>query len=252
LFPELDDIIGALQPDKFHLSMSTNGVLLNKKMARHLKEAGLDRVKISLDSIDPALHEQNRNKKGIYNKAYDALFNAKEAGLSVVLQTVLTRQNARTEATEKLAEFANDNGFALDVLIVRAVGRLEGRHELLCTPEDIEYINNLHKKYPLVFRDTFPSYGINRGCNTVRNLLRITQFGDVLPCVYIFISIGNIFEEPLKDIIARGLSIKYFHDYSPICLSGENREFIENYMSRFYGKPLPISYKEAFENHDYI
>ena len=252
MFPELDDIIRALQPDKFHLTMSTNGVLLDKNRAKHLKETGLDKVKISLDSIDPFLHEENRDKKGVYSKAYESLFNAKEAGLSVVIQTVITKQNARSEETVRLAKFAYENGFAVDALLVKAIGRLEGHHECLCTPEDVAFIDNLHKEYPSVFRDIIPSYGIDRGCNTVRNILHVTKYGDVLPCVFIHISIGNIFEEPLKDIINRGLSIKHFHDYSPICLSGEDRNFIEKYMSKFYGKPLPISYKEAFEDSDYI
>jgi MoaA/NifB/PqqE/SkfB family radical SAM enzyme len=252
MFPELDDIIIALQPDKFHLSMSTNGILLDKEKARHLKKAGLDKVKISLDSIDPFLHEENRNKKGVFNKAYESLFNAKEAGMSVVIQTVLTKQNARTEATVRLAEFAAKNGFAVDVMLVKAIGRLEGPHEFLCAPEDVEFIDNLHKEYPSVYRDIIPSYGMDRGCGTVRNTLHITKYGDVLPCVFIHISIGNIFEEPLKDIIDRGLRIKHFHDYSPICLAGEDRNFIEKYMNKFYGKPLPISYKEAFEDYDYV
>ena len=252
MFPDLDDIIQALQPDKFHLSMSTNGVLLDKDKAKHLKNAGLDKVKISLDSIDPFLHEENRKKKGAYAKAYEALFNAKEAGLSVVIQTVITKENARSDATVRLAQFAGENGFAVDALLVKAIGRLEGCHDLLCTPDDVKFIDNLHKEYPSFYRDIIPSYGMDRGCGTVRNTLHITKYGDVLPCVFIHISLGNIFEEPLKDIIDRGLSIKHFHDYSPICLSGEDRGFIEKYMSKFYGKPLPISYKEAFEDSDYI
>ena len=72
------------------------------------------------------------------------------------------------------------------------------------------------------------------------------------PCVFIHISIGNIFEEPLKDIIERGLRIKWFNEYQPLCLSGEHRNFIKKYMSEFYGKPLPISYKEAFTAEDFV
>ena len=32
--------------------MSTNGLLLNRDMAHHLKAIGVDKVKISVDSID--------------------------------------------------------------------------------------------------------------------------------------------------------------------------------------------------------
>jgi len=73
-----------------------------------------------------------------------------------------------------------------------------------------------------------------------------------LPCVFIHISIGNIFEESLADIIKRGQSIKYFKRFNRLCLSGEDREFIQNYMAKFYGKPLPLHWIEAFGKDDFV
>jgi hypothetical protein len=72
-----------------------------------------------------------------------------------------------------------------------------------------------------------------------------------LPCVYIHIAIGNIFDESLADIIARGLSIKHFKAYNAKCLSGEDRGFIDKYMTKFYGKPLPVLYSEVFTKDDF-
>jgi MoaA/NifB/PqqE/SkfB family radical SAM enzyme len=92
---------------------------------------------------------------------------------------------------------------------------------------------------------------MNKGCGAVTACLHITQYGDVLPCVYIHIGIGNIFEESLKDIMNRGMSIKHFRDYNPKCLSGEDRSFIGNYMTKFYGKKLPVPYTEIFNKDDF-
>ena len=253
LFDDLDEVIKAINPQKFHISISTNGYYLTLEKARHLKEIGVDKVKISLDSIDKDVYEQTRLNTESYDKAIQALFNAKEAGLQAVVQTVISHQNCRTPATEKLAMFCEKNGFNMDIMVAKAIGRWEGKEDVLIDTEDAKYLEELHEKYPMVHRDTFPTYGQKDGtCGTVKKLLFITKYGDALPCGFIHISIGNIFEESLKDIIERGASIKFFANRTPVCLSGENRYFIKNYMSKFYGKPIPISYKDAFNEDDYI
>lgn len=252
LYRDLDDIIAALNPAKFHLSMSTNGHLLTLKKAAHLKSLGLDKVKISLDNFDEKLHNENRNAPGAYKKAMDAFFAAKEAGLDVIIQHVVTHQTAQSENTVKLADFAQNNGFNLDIIIAKALGEWEGYHDVLINEEDASFLCELHKKYPVARRDVTPSYGIDRGCGAVNSNLHITKYGDVLPCGYIHISIGNIFTESLKDILDRGLSIKHFKNYNPKCLSGEDRCFIDKYMTKFYGKPLPIHWSEAFTDEDFV
>lgn len=251
IFNDLDDVIKALQPDRFHLAMSTNGHFLTLERAKHLKALGLDKVKISLDHFDENQHNANRKSSGAYRKAIDAMSNAKEAGLSVVIQTVVTHQNCQSGQLVDMARFAQDNGFTVDVLIARATGAWEGRHDVLITEDDAEYLREAHKQYPVLHRDTFPSYGMDKGCGCVDSTLHITPYGDVLPCVYVHISIGNIFDESLADIIKRGQSIKCFNKHSKLCLSGEDRDFINKYMSKFYGKPLPLHWSEAFDKDDF-
>ncbi len=251
LFKELDDIIAALQPEKFHLSMSSNGHFLTKEKAEHLRKIGLDKIRISIDSIDELLHDKNRCSKGAYQKAIDSIFIAKEAGLDVMIQHVATRENAQTQSAIDLAEFAQKHDLIADYAIVKAIGSYEGRLDVLINEDDANFIKELNEKYPSVRRDVFPAYGMDKGCGSVNCSLHLTKYGDILPCAYIHISIGNIFEEPLKDIVERGMKIKHFKNYNPKCLSGEDRCFISNYMSKFYGKPLPISWKEAFTEEDF-
>jgi MoaA/NifB/PqqE/SkfB family radical SAM enzyme len=206
-------------------------------------------VKISLDEF----HDDNGQSDGAYQqKAIDAMLNAKEAGLSVVIQTIVTRQNCQTDRLIQMAKFAQDNWFTVDVLIARATGAWEGKHEVLINEEDAEFLKKAHVQYPVLHRDTFLSYGMDKGCGCVKSTLHITQYGDVLPCVFIHIALGNIFEESLADIIKRGQSIKHFKKYSRLCLSGEDRNFIDKYMAKFYGKPLPIHWSEAFGEEDFI
>jgi len=249
IFKDLDEIIAALQPDKFHLTMSTNGHFMTPEMALHLKSIGLDKVKISLDDFH---NENDRSKKEeAHQKAKQAMLNAKTAGLSVVVQTVITHQNCQSHQTVEYAKFAQENDFAFDVLIARATGAWEGNHAVLVTEEDADFLWKLHEQYPVLHRDTFPSYGMNKGCNSVKASLHLTQYGDILPCAWIHISIGNIFKENLSDIIKRGMSIKHFRNYNSKCLSGEDRNFIQNYMTKFYGKPIPIHWSKAFGDDDF-
>jgi MoaA/NifB/PqqE/SkfB family radical SAM enzyme len=252
LFPDLDDVIAALQPDRFHLAMSTNGHFMTPTMARHLKAIGLDKVKISLDDFDEAEHDANRKDAGAYKKAMDALFNARDAGLSVVIQTVVTHQNCRSPRLEEMARFAEREGFTVDILVARATGAWEGRHDVLIDREDAEFLREAHEEHPVLHRDTFPSYGMDKGCGCVDSTLHITQYGDVLPCVYVHISLGSIFEESLADLLARGQSIRCFSEHNSLCLSGEDRDFIEKYMTRFYGQPLPIHWSDAFCGDDFV
>ena len=179
--------------------------------------------------------------------------NAKEAGLQPVAQTVISHQNCISEDTEKMAAFCQENGYNLDVMLAKAIGRWEGKEEILIDGNDMNHLIKLHEKYPVLHLDTFPTYDEKVGtCGAVKKILEITKYGDVMPCVFMHIAIGNVFDDSLKDIIDRGLSIKYFHDSSPVCLSGVDRNFIKKYMTGFYGKPLPVSYKEIFTEEDYI
>ncbi|PIU58424.1 MAG: radical SAM protein, partial [Deltaproteobacteria bacterium CG07_land_8_20_14_0_80_38_7] len=58
---------------------------------------------------------------------------------------------------------------------------------------------------------------------------------------------------PLKDIIERGMRIKYFGKYVGTCLIAEDRKFINDYVvKKIYGKPLPVPYTEVFKDDDLI
>ena len=89
------------------------------------------------------------------------------------------------------------------------------------------------------------------GCNTI-NRLYITPHGDVLPCPYIHIKIGNIHEQSLKEISNEGFKIKYFRDNSQKYLAGEDFDFIRKYMAK-EGTTIfdPADPKTLFEEKDF-
>ncbi|MFH2144905.1 MAG: radical SAM protein [Candidatus Omnitrophota bacterium] len=71
--PWLFDIVHYCYNLGFKTNIATNGFLIDERMARKMSEAGLDYINISLDSLNPQIHDQLRGKKGVYQKAMEAI-----------------------------------------------------------------------------------------------------------------------------------------------------------------------------------
>jgi len=253
VFPDFDEIIAAIDPQKFYITSDTNGWLLNDKKARHLKSIGVDKIQLSFDSLEVKGHDDFRRKPGSHTKCLIAIDAALNAGLNIIIQTVVTKQRIRSEEFINFLEFLNGKGVGVFVTYAKPVGAWEGNYDVLINKDDMDYLRGLEKKYN-VFTHLTPSYGLNLGCIAVKRMVSITKYGDVMPCPYIHVSLGNFFKEPLKDIIERGMKIKYFGKYVDTCLIAEDRNFIENYeIKKIYGRSLPVPYYEVFTNdEDYI
>ncbi len=92
------------------LSMTTNGILL-KEFALELKSAGLNRVNVSLDTLD-----QNRyceiTRTGDIQKVFDGLEAAKKAGFSPIKINCVLLGEPNGEIKE-LKQFCAENNFDL-------------------------------------------------------------------------------------------------------------------------------------------
>ena len=251
IFSDFDDIVKAIDPSKFYITSDTNGWLLDEKRARHLKEIGVDKIQLSLDSLSENEHDDFRRVKGAYQRALKAIEAAQKVGLNIIVQTVATKQRAKSDEFVKFIKFLNKKNVPVFVTLAKPVGSWEGNFEALCDEKDLDYIRELEKKYN-VFTHLTPGYGLDLGCLAVKRMISITKYGDVMPCPYLYVSIGNFFKEPLKDIIERGLNIKWFGKHVNTCLVAVNRHFIKNYLAKTYGKPLPIPYSEMFSKDDFI
>ena len=252
VFPDFDKIVEAVDPQKFYITSDTNGWFLDAKKAKHLKNIGLDKIQLSLDSLSAAEHDDFRRKPGSHARALKAIDASLEAGLNTILATVVTKQRVRSEEFIEFLEFAKKKNVAVFVTYAKPVGAWEGNFDVLVTKSDMEYLKGLEKKYN-VFTHLTPSYGLDLGCIAVKRMVSITKYGDIMPCPYIHVSLGNFFEEPLKDIIARGMKIKFFGKHVDTCLIAEDREFINEYEDKkIYGKPLPVPYLEVFGEEDFI
>ncbi|MFH1362089.1 MAG: radical SAM protein [bacterium] len=252
VFPDFDEIIKAIDPQKFYITSDTNGWNLDEARAKHLKSIGVDKVQLSFDSLTEAEHDAFRVKKGSHERCLKAIDAAQTAGLNIIVQTVVWKERVRSQEFIDFLEFLNGKGVPVFITYAKPVGAWEGKFDSLIDRSDMDYIRGLEKKYN-VFTHLTPSYGLDLGCIGVKRMVSITKYGDVMPCPYIHVSLGNFFTEPLKDIIERGLNIRHFGQYCDTCWIAEDRDFIENYVAgRVYGKPLPVPYQEVFKKEDFI
>jgi len=250
-FPDFDDLVQAIDPQKFYITSDTNGWFLDGKRARHLKKIGVDKIQLSLDSLLAEEHDKFRNKSKSHNRALRAIDAAQEAELNIIIQTVVSKERVRSKEFIDFVEFLNGKNIGVFVTYAKPVGSWEGKFDVLVDRDDMNYVRQLENKYN-VFTHLTPSYGHELGCIAVKRMVSITKYGDVMPCPYIHVSLGNFFEEPLRKIIDRGLKIKYFGKYVDTCLVAEDRDFINEYITKTFYKPLPIPWKEFFKEDDFI
>ncbi|MBF0558421.1 MAG: radical SAM protein, partial [Nitrospirae bacterium] len=110
VFPDFDEIVKAIDPQKFYITSDTNGWFLDDERARHIKSLGVDKIQLSLDSLSASEHDSFRRKEGSHERCLRAIDAAKNAGLNILVQTVVTKQRVRSQEFVEFLEFLNGKG----------------------------------------------------------------------------------------------------------------------------------------------
>ncbi len=105
------------------LAMTTNGTLLSR-FARPLKDAGLHRINVSLDSVDPERY-QEITRLGRVEDVLAGIAAAREAGLSPVKLNCVIRQSPDEPDAVGVAAYARQEG--LEVRFIREMDLATGR-----------------------------------------------------------------------------------------------------------------------------
>ncbi|MDH5770386.1 MAG: GTP 3',8-cyclase MoaA, partial [Candidatus Bathyarchaeota archaeon] len=95
------------------LSITTNGIYL-KGLAKDLKAAGLNRVNVSLPTLDPDIYSSLMG--GDLQDAIEGVKAAVEAGLHPVKLNMLVLKNVNDSEIEKLIQFAAQTGTILQLI----------------------------------------------------------------------------------------------------------------------------------------
>jgi cyclic pyranopterin phosphate synthase len=128
------------------LTMTTNGSLLPHK-ARVLREAGLDRITVSLDSLDDDVFRAMNDVDFPVGRVLAGIEAAQAAGFSVKLNTVV-RRNLNDDSIVPMARYAREAGLTLRFIEYMDVGHTNGWRLDDVVPA-AEVIRAIHEVWPL-------------------------------------------------------------------------------------------------------
>lgn len=219
----------------FYQTLMLNGFYVRKADdARRLAAAGINRTMISVDSVDPAVHDKVRGKAGAFGRA----LNAVELLLASDVETVgfsCTIDRHNYDAIPEIVELAVRNG-------AQAISFMQNRYNLrdifdrsmLATYERVcrqiyELMLSYRGQVDIYTHDPFmltllddrltdeqeraDFIGANV-CNVATSMVSIDPTGNITGCNFIPEIIGNVRDEPFADIWQR-LIDRYSDDVEP-------------------------------------
>lgn len=108
------------------IAMTTNGSLLTPERARTLKQAGLKRVTVSLDSLDEETFQSMNDVGFPAAKVLEAIDNAAEAGLAPVKVDMVVKRGVNDQDIVPMAAHFRHSGHVLRFIEYMDVGTTNG------------------------------------------------------------------------------------------------------------------------------
>ncbi|MEE9550242.1 MAG: GTP 3',8-cyclase MoaA, partial [Candidatus Binatia bacterium] len=102
------------------LCLTTNGSLLSEKVPA-LKAAGLKRINVSIDTLNPEKFKR-MTKRGDLSKVLEGLFAAKSNGLRPIKINSVIERGVNDDDIIELVEFSREHGFAIRFIEYMDVG----------------------------------------------------------------------------------------------------------------------------------
>lgn len=124
------------------LTLTTNGALL-PKYARALKDAGLKRVTVSLDSLDDATFKVMNDVDFPVEKVLDGMDAAAEVGLGPIKVNMVVKRSLNQSSILPMARYFREKGYILRFIEYMDVGHSNGwkMDEVVPAAEIIKSIN---------------------------------------------------------------------------------------------------------------
>ncbi len=246
----LDKLIEALDPTKHLIILDTNGWTFDEEKAKWFAGLGGYKVQISLDSYIEEEHDSFRGKKGSYKRVIRSLAAAKAAGLELLISTCIIKDRVFSKEFIDLCNYCKNEDIPLYVTLAKPVGTAREQEAWVCTKKDVDQLKYLEDKYN-VFTHMSPSYGQPGRCITVKGINTVNHDGEIIPCPYMDLSIGNVTKEPLVDILNRGMMNSWLGPYRDECIIGEHKEFIKFHNQAVHdyldvSPLLPVPYEYGF------
>jgi cyclic pyranopterin phosphate synthase len=145
---QLEKLIALLaQEPGLDLTLTTNGSLLRQK-ARALKEAGLKRVTVSLDSLDDAVFRAMNDVDFPVAKVLEGIEEADRIGLRPVKVNMVVKRGVNEHTVVEMARFFRGTGHILRFIEFMDVGSTNGWQMEHVVPSR-ELASRIHAEFPI-------------------------------------------------------------------------------------------------------
>jgi len=221
--------------------IGTNATLITDEIAQKMADHGIPRISVSVDFPTAEGHDTFRGEPGCFDKTIEGIRIAKRHGVGVQINTTVTTRNAHLiEEIHDLAESLNVDAFHIFMLVPTGRGSEILAEEL--PPDEYEKVlawaYERQKTSPLHFKPTDAphyyriirqlakaegrkvtreEYGLDamtRGCLGGITFCFISHVGDIQPCGYFDMQLGNVKEKPFSEIWTESKVFNDLRDYS--------------------------------------
>jgi len=214
------DMIEIAKKCNIPVSITTNGTLLNKKMADNLMALNLDYLRVSVDQITNLNNDElHPYSKKVLENIISMVQSRKEAANNtptINLITVLTRGNMFH--VNKIIRWAKNNGVDY-IQLMKLSTRVNMLKGLPLFAEEMlfRWYHDYANKISFDLRSNY-TRKTDTDCSFLNNYLFILSNGDVSPCCHLrkYI-VGNVLNSSIEEIW-NGSKLAFFREnWSKIC-----------------------------------
>jgi cyclic pyranopterin phosphate synthase len=153
------------------IALTTNGFLL-KKHAQSLKESGLNRLTVSLDSLNSDSYKKLNGQNLDLNKTLESIEFANSVGFENIKINTVVMKGINEDQIIKLAEFGRKNKLIIRYIEYMDVGNINGwkPEDVVSAKEIIQTIEKKHKLIPLesnYYGEVASRYGFEDGVGEI-------------------------------------------------------------------------------------
>ncbi|MBG54495.1 MAG: GTP 3',8-cyclase MoaA [Chloroflexi bacterium] len=132
------------------IAMTTNAYLL-EKFARDLKSAGLNRITVSLDSLDDDVFQKMNGRGFDTSKVKNGILEAKKVGLSPIKINAVVQKNVNDHTILDLIDWCRENNLIPRFIEYMDVGNLNhwNLSEVIFSKQLVEMVNEIFPVEPV-------------------------------------------------------------------------------------------------------
>jgi MoaA/NifB/PqqE/SkfB family radical SAM enzyme len=204
LHPDLELIVRYAKSRNLIVEMDSNGLNFTPQLTADLKQAGLDLVRLSLDSHDSHEHDVSRGYLGIYNHVLAAIGWCREEGLACHISTFIDKAKINGHGLDAIISLAESLGTPLRLLKPVLSGHLLHADHLRLDAAEMKRLQDVlrpGKRYLEVELVDAPKKPFV--CSAMlKKYVYIASTGELQPCCYLPYSFGNVRDMPLESLVA--------------------------------------------------